>query len=230
MGKSRVSRLVLAFYGSAEHAEEALHEVRKNHFRRSAVVHCAEDGRPKILYAGLSPYSRGAFAIALALCVIILGEVLPLERWAQILLASLGFLITWFGSLWLGLGLPKKILRHYGRFVLPGESLVVVQETEDRTTDVIAVLRRIANPSVFAMRPGLRLRSSSQADESLRESVTMADLPDCADELAASHQLDISSKSRPLLPILRGCESAIERARADLGEAARLDYGITHAA
>src|SRR6476646_11306882 len=146
-GKSRVSRLVLAFYTSVEHAEEALHEVRKNHFRRSAVVHCAEDARLKLLYAGLSPYSRGAFAIALALVLILLGGVLRADRWVQILLASCGFLITWFGTLWLGLGLQKKILRHYGRFVLPGESLVVVQETEDRTTDVIAVLRRISNPS-----------------------------------------------------------------------------------
>ncbi len=90
---SRVFRLVLAFYGSAEHAEEALHEVRKNHFRRSAVVHCGEDNRTRILYSGLSPYSRAAFAIALALCAVFLGEVLRIERWAQILLASLGFLI-----------------------------------------------------------------------------------------------------------------------------------------
>ena len=73
--KFRTSRLVLGFYGSVEHAEEALHEVRKNHFRRSAIVHCAEDGRLKILYAGLSPYSRAAFAIAVALVLIFMGEV-----------------------------------------------------------------------------------------------------------------------------------------------------------
>src|ERR1700745_417471 len=140
-GKSRVSRLVLAFYGSVEHAEEALHEVRKNHFRRSAVVHCAEDGRLKILYAGLSPYSRGALGIISAFLLILLSQVLRLNRWDEILLALSGFLMTWFGSLWLGLGLQKKILQHYGRFVLRSESLVLVQETEDRTPDVISVLR-----------------------------------------------------------------------------------------
>jgi hypothetical protein len=58
----------------------------------------------------------------------------------------------------------------------------------------------------------------------------MAALPDCGAELAASHQLDASTRSQPLLPILRECETAIERARGDLDEAARLDYGITHAA
>jgi hypothetical protein len=102
--------------------------------------------------------------------------------------------------------------------------------TEEHTTDAIAVLRRIAHPPVFAIRPELRFSSSSQPDETPREPVTMASLPDCAAELAASHQLDASTRSRPLLPILRECEVAIESARADLGEAARLDYGIALAA
>ena len=145
----------------------------------------------RFLYAGLSPYRRAALAIAMALVLVLLGRVLQEERWAQILLASCGFLVTWFGTLWLGLGLQKKLLRHYGRFVLPGESLVVVQATEADTPDVIEVLRRIAHPSVFAIRPGLRLGSSRQPDETLREPVTLASLPDCAAELAASHQLDV---------------------------------------
>ncbi len=58
----------------------------------------------------------------------------------------------------------------------------------------------------------------------------MASLPDCAAGLATSHELESSTRSRPLLPILRECEVVIERARRDLAEAARLEYGITHAA
>src|SRR5438876_9892347 len=116
--RSRVSRLVLGFYGSVEHAEESLVEVRKNHFRRSAVVHRSEDGRLKILYAGLSPYSRAVFGIILALVLVALAAVLRKDLLTQILLALCGFVLTWFGTLWLGLGLHEKILRHYGRFVL----------------------------------------------------------------------------------------------------------------
>ena len=37
-------------------------------------------------------------------------------------------------------------------------------------------------------------------------------------------------KSRSLLPILRECQTAIEQARTELAEAARLDYRTTHAA
>ena len=228
--KVGVSRLVLGFYGSVEHAEEALHEIRKNHFRRSAVVQCAEDGALNYLYEGFSPYLRAALSIAVAIVLVLLGRVLHEERWAQILLASCGFLVTWFGTLWLGLGLQKKLVRRYGRFLLPGESLVVVQATEVDTPAVIEALRRISHPSVFAIRPGLRLGFSRQSDETLRDPVTLASLPDCATELAASHEMDVSTRARPLLPILRECEIAIERARADLGEAARLDYGIAHAA
>src|SRR5436309_3960049 len=211
--KSRASRLVLAFYRSVEHAEEALQEVRKNHFRRSGVVHCAQDGRLRILYAGFSPYSRAAAGIVLAFLLILLGQVLRADQWEQILLALSGFLMTWFGTLWLGLGIQKKILQHYGRFILPSESLVIVQETEARTTDIIAVLRRIAHPSVFAIRPGLQSTCSRQPDETPHQSVTIADLPACASELSASHELDTTTRSRSLLPVLRQFEEAIERAR-----------------
>ena len=228
--KARLSRLVLGFYGSVEHAEEALHEVRKNHFRRSGVVHQTDDGHLKFLHAGFSPSNRAAAATAVAIVVGLTANVLRSDVWELVLAVPSGFLITWFGTLWLGLGLRNKILRHYGRFVLPGESLVVVQESEEHTADVIAVLRSIAHPSVFAIRPALRLGPSSQFEETSREPVTMASLPDCAAELAASHVLKSSTKSVSLLPILRECEDAIERARADLGEAARLEYGITHAA
>ncbi len=221
---------MLGFYRSTEHAEEALHAARKNHFRCSAAVHRAEDGRLSFFHAGLAPRDRAAFGIVMALVVALLAEILEARLWALVPLALCGFLITWFGTLWLGFGIKKGVLRHFSRFVLPGESLVVVQETEERTADVIAVLRHISNRSVFAIRPAFRFTSSTQMDGKLREPVSMASLPDCAAELGASHELESSTRSRPLLPILRECEVAIERARAALAEAARLEFGITHAA
>ena len=141
-----------------------------------------------------------------------------------------GFLIAWFGTLWLGLGIRNRVLRGYRGIVLPGESLVVVEATEDEAADVIAVLRHIAHPSVFAIRPGPGFTASTETAGQRREPATMASLPDCAAGLATSHELESSTRSRPLLPILRECEVVIERARRDLAEAARLEYGITHAA
>src|SRR5512134_960182 len=229
-GKSRVSRFVLGFHRSEEHGEEALREIRTNGFRRSAVIHRASDGGLKHFHDGLGPRNRAAFGVGLALAVAMLAAIAGIPPLAAVPAALCGFLITWFGTLWLGLGMRDSVLRGYRGFVLPGESLVVVEATEDEAADVVAVLRRIAHPSVLAIRPGPGFTASTETAGQRREPATMAELPDCAVELEASHELESSTRSRPLLPILRECEVVIERARADLAEAARLEYGITHAA
>ena len=82
--------------------------------------------------------------------------------------------------------------------------------------------------SRFVRDPGFT--DSTETTGRQREPTTAAALPDCATQLAASHELESSTRSRSLLPILRVCEVVIERARSDLAEAARLDNGITHAA
>lgn len=107
---------------------------------------------------------------------------------------------------------------------------MVVQEKDARIGDVIALWHQISHVSLFAIRPGISLPFSTETDRPAYEPVGLADLPARALELAASHELAPSTKSRSLLPTVRDCEVAIERAREDLAEAARLDYGITHAA
>jgi cyclic beta-1,2-glucan synthetase len=222
--------LLLGFYSSVEHADEALHEVRKDRIRRSATLHRADDGRFHATSAGLAPYLRIGLPIAIAAAITLLGRDFGAAWGTQILLASGTSLILWFVTSWWVPGIRRKLLRHYGRFLLPGESLVVVQTTESRTPRAIEVLRRVAHPSVFVIRPALRFAATAQHDDPLREPVAMAGLPACAVELANSHQLEESARSRSLLSTIRQCEVGIERARAGLGEAARLDYGISHAA
>jgi hypothetical protein len=194
-------RLVLGFYRSEEHAEEALGEVEKNGFRRATVVHCSEDGRLKFRYGMLSPVSHVTIAITMAVLVALVATRLGVYGPKLGIWAFCGFLLTWFGTGWLGFGLPRRVLRHYGRFVLPGESLVIVQEREERTADVIALLRNISHPTVFAIRPKIRVAESVETSDGPREPVTMASLPDCAADLAASHQLVSSTKSRSLLRV-----------------------------
>jgi len=229
-GRSRVSRFVLGFYRSEEHGGEALREARKKGFRRSAAIHRASDGGLNHFHDGFGPRDRAAFGIAMALAVTVLAVIAGIPSMAVVPCALCGFLVAWFGTLWLGLGIRSRVLRGYRGFVLPGESLVVVEATKEEAADVIAVLRHIANPSVFAIRPGPSFTASTETTGQRREPTTMASLPDCAAELATSHELESSTRSRPLLPILRDCEVIIERARADLAEAARLEYGVTHAA
>ncbi|HEY3440972.1 MAG TPA: glucoamylase family protein [Paludibaculum sp.] len=101
---------------------------------------------------------------------------------------------------------------------------------EDETSDVIAVLSSIGHPTVFAIRSRPGFTASTITAEQKPEPATTASLPDCAVALAATHEIESSTRSVSLLPILREGELVIERARADLAEAARLEYGITHAA
>src|SRR5690606_16907834 len=112
---------VLAFYRSEEHANEALHELRKNHYRRSAAAHRSRSGELKL--AGAT-----------------------------------GFF-----------GVRKHRLRRYARFVLPRESLVVVEETHERVGDVIALLRHIAHPAVFSLRPEQGVLYPESGEERIRE-------------------------------------------------------------
>jgi len=221
---------VLGFYRSEEHGGEALREAHKNGFRRSAVIHRASDGGLKHFHDELGPRQRTAFSVATALAAAVLAVTAGLPVLAVVLSALCSSLVIWFGTLSLGLGVRDRVLRGYRGFVLPGESLVVIETTENETAAVIAVLRSIGHPTVFAIRPGPGYTASTVTAGQRREPATMAGLPDCAVALATTHQLESSTRSRSLLPILRECEVVIERARADLAEAARLEYGVTHAA
>src|SRR5206468_12874554 len=114
--------------------------------RRSAGVHRAEGGRLK-LGPGRLRKARAALGIGFVLVLTLLAGILGADWRALVVLGLAGFLAGWFGFLCLGFGIRKKLLRDYARFVLPGEGLVIIQETEGRTTDAIAILRSIGNPS-----------------------------------------------------------------------------------
>jgi len=223
------SRLILGFYRSEEHAEEALREARKNGVRRSAAAHCAGPGRLTFSHAGLGPFDRAVFGFVVALLSAGAAGALGWKPWALTLSALGGFLITWFGTIWLGFGIARSVLANYGRFLFPGESLVAVQAPEESAADVIALWHQISHVAVFAIRPGLRFTKPASTG-TLLEPVPLAKLPECALHLASSHEVDTSSRLPQLLPMIRDCERALELARADLAEAARLDYGVTHAA
>ena len=221
-------RFVLAFYRSEEHAQEALLEARKNHLRRSAAIHRDENGHLTQLYAGWSRRTRAVFGAVLAIIVAALVGMFGLGVPAAVLLGILAIPIFWFAPFWLGYGLRKKILYGHARYVLPGEGLVVVQEARDPAR-VLAVLRRIANAAVFVIRPQLPQLPKVDVEHS-REVVPLANLPECAMELAGSHECVPSTKSRMLYPIITESENEIEAARADLVEATHLDYAITNSA
>lgn len=207
-----------------------MREARTNGFRRSAVIHRKTDGALKYIHDGMGPRERAILGIVLSFLLAAIALVVDMPVTVAPPLIVGGFIAIWFGTLGVGFGIPNKILRRFHGLVLPGESLVVIQATEAGSGDVIAMLRRVGQPAVFAMRPGPGFEILAAGPGGRREPITMASLPDSALELAAAHELEPSTRSRTLLPILRQCEVSIERARADLAEAARLEYAVTHEA
>src|SRR6188474_2230131 len=100
--RDRLSRFVLGFYQSVEHAEEALHALRKNQYWRSGVVHRTVEGELEFFYAGLSPINRAAAATAVALLVVRITALIRSNSWELVLAAAAGFGMTWLLTLWFG--------------------------------------------------------------------------------------------------------------------------------
>src|ERR1043165_4487205 len=113
--RHRVRRLVLGFYASEEHAQEAFREIHKGHFRQSAVVQRAADGRFVVLSAGSAPYIRAALAIVSASALAFFGALAGVDGRFQVLLALSALLAVWLGAPWWGLGFPRRLLRRHGR-------------------------------------------------------------------------------------------------------------------
>jgi hypothetical protein len=211
----KIPRFVLGFYRSGEHAEEARLEARKHGFRQSAVVHRAVDGRLRFFHTGMAPGGRAALSVVVGILLALAAGFFGANLGAQILVGVGGFAGGWLGTLAVGFGF-RKTVRDRARYVFPGESMVIVQVAEQRTKDAVAALRRIGHMALFVLRPGLQLNRLTEHEPSTPEPVATAGLPECASELAESHQPDTSKKSRSLLPILRKYEEGIEGARSDL--------------
>ncbi len=224
-----IPKLVVGFYRSDEHAEEALRDARNHGFRHSAVVHRAVDGRLRVFYTRMAPGDRAVLSAAVGVLLALGAGLLSTNLRAQVLVGAVACALAWIGALGLGARF-RSIARDRARYVFPGESMVIVQVPEQRITDAVAVLRRIGYVALFVIRPGLQFQPSAELDAPTRSPVATASLPESARELAELHQTEFSRKSRSLLPMLRKYEVGIEDVRSDLAEATSLDYGITHAA
>ena len=139
---------MFGFYRNEEHGQEALREARKSGFRRSAVIHRAADGGLEHFHDGRGPRERAILGFALAICVAVatLSLNLPPITWPLLMVGCVlmlgGFLIGWFGTLWLGLGLRDRVLHGYRGLVLPGESMVAIEATEAEMVRMKAVSGR----------------------------------------------------------------------------------------
>jgi cyclic beta-1,2-glucan synthetase len=229
--------LVLGLYSDPASGTRALQEARQSGYRRSALIQ--RDKADRVVVQGdAAGWRFPASLVGIALVVVVFASawlvaapLLP-GKGAQILagvLVALGALVTWITTTWLDVGIGRRYLAYYRRWVLPGESLVLVQAPLNQTPRVLEALRRSSEPepATFVMRqphaaklpplttpPGERF-----SPERLRLHATY---------LATTQQVIPPTRHvYPLRARVVESEQLIEVITNDLNEVARLEQSIS---
>ena len=224
-----MGRLILGFYSNREHSAEALRELGRARFRRSALLHRSAGGPIDIHPRGFGRRHRALLAGSIGLVFGALG--IPASPQIAIAAGLLGFVLAWLAMKWFGIGLERRVLLQYRPWILPGESLVVVKVSAAEVTGVLALLRSVGHASTFIVRPEEQFPADDTGPLDRREPLTIERLKAHAVELAGSHQtVPPAGKGQRLLAELRESEQILEKIREDLAEATRLEHSITNAA
>ncbi len=121
---------------------------------------------------------------------------------------------------------------HYSRLRLEGESLVVAEAPPSDVQGIVKQLQSVGLPAVFVLREDLgkvrepELQPAAPNVGWLPEDVARR----CAERLAKPDQSQPDRSKRSILARLRESEFALEAARRDLLEAARLGHAMTASA
>jgi hypothetical protein len=210
-----MTRIVLGLFSDQQDAAEVLQEVRRKKYRRSASVHKSQEGRVSIDQNGLS---RTQSAILAGSIFLVVGIVTGLPAHYLILASLVGILAGGLSRRWLALGLDRKLLARYARWVLSDETLILVEVPAREMTRVVTVLRnRDSRPATFVVRPGQPFEQQLLEEPQRREPLTTERLKLLAVRLASGHRTaPPSGRPHLLLSQLRENESVINDVRLDL--------------
>jgi cyclic beta-1,2-glucan synthetase len=128
-------------------------------------------------------------------------------------------------------GVAGGLLQKHSRWMVPGESLVIVEALPEGLARAIGILRTFGEtpPALFVLHSPRR--HAAEAAPKLRDILDSDRLRDHARELAAVHPVAREKgKGEPLLRLLGLCEGVIEQVRQELAEASLLEGNITTSA
>ncbi len=247
--------VVLGFYRERAAAAEAVQELRRQRFGRCATIYKSPEGRVTVEEHDVTPGQGALLGAALGLMPTLVAlldrgaraRALPLAGPMLLVPPLAGALAGWLGAQAFGLGINKRLIARYGRWVVRGETLVVVQASADGMERALSVMRGVGSegPAVFVVRPGAAelkredtttstdaastdAASATPATPSRREPLTVERLKARAQRLAAGHRVVLQAGSgQPLLHRLRDSEAAIEAVRDSLSDAARLEQSVS---
>ncbi|GBE14033.1 N,N'-diacetylchitobiose phosphorylase [bacterium BMS3Abin14] len=238
----RKSGSLLGFYPSAEAAEEALKQLRKHHFRRSALIQRSSAGvisfdEVSSFYALIAGLFIGIFMPVLvygfsAFLGFSLNQSLFFTSITLVFSFILGVVFHRAFIRFLGIAVEQELLGRYSRCLIAEEAVVIVQASPRSIGRAVALLRRISRdqPTIFASHPARKIHL--KADENDQdEPLSTAHIEEHARELAEAHSIKpAEGRGEPLLDHLAICEKIILEVRQTLAEASRFEQSISTSA
>jgi cyclic beta-1,2-glucan synthetase len=228
--------VVLGIYSDSATSAKVLRDLRQSGWRRAVLLHHARDERPTV--AGeVNPFVAILGLVALALLAGSAAYLLARSTgdptsasWVVVpLLVASGGLTVLAVARWLGSRVDSAIIARFQRWLLPGESLVLVETSLDDASAVVELLRAVdtSEPATFVIRRAHRFPASPD-DSFDRERFSAERLKAKAAELAARQRIARHPRRRhPLRHRVGNAERIIETITNDLTSVGRLDQGTS---
>jgi cyclic beta-1,2-glucan synthetase len=235
--------ILIGFYASREDGTEAYRQLRRKRFRRSCLMHKLPDENHGIHMLSTEQFIFWGIILGSILGVLV-GVLLilvkgPLWTFSDFLFLSvMGLLGGLQGGLSGGiffrvfrLGIDEKLVERTMRFLVSGETVVIVQTFPESMDNVFHVLQDYAEsqPSIFVIHPEREIKTDHEPLQA--EPLPTIELKEHATNLAASHLFrSDTSHDESLYEKLEICEDVIESIRSELVDASHMELGISTSA
>jgi cyclic beta-1,2-glucan synthetase len=230
--------IALGFFADPHEARDATRAAQRAGFRRTGRVHKKRDG--SIVTWDPFPLRRLVALAASALALgVLAGGAAAVLGWAPQALpghlpiltaavagASIGALVA---GLWVQrsrFGVERRLLRDHARWLVPEESVLILQTPLGALTSAVAVLREGVEvpPIIFFLHPKREWPEASERPAGV--ALSLPQFEEHARRLAAEHRVDATSPpSMELLKRLARARRWVHRVSEDLAVASRLEQG-----
>lgn len=235
--------VLIGYFARQDEARKALRELVRQGFSRAVLVHKGRDGKVHVTDLFLW---RRALGVTLAACLFggIGGMAALLRHWLQMFpvwniftvltlilaAATIGALAA---LLWLrrsGYGIDPELIRDHGRWLIFGETVLMIQAPCADLPRPVALLRESGDipPALFIMHPKRERRAEAR---DLEVKLSPAQVLEHAQRHAGEQQVDPRpQRSTELLKRLKQSRQWVRQLCADLAAASRLEQKTTSAA
>jgi cyclic beta-1,2-glucan glucanotransferase len=236
--------ILIGYFAKKDEARKALRELARQGFSRSALVH---KGMAGDVHTAANPFFwRSALGAILAACLCgVIGAIATLllhgpesfQGWNMFAFLALILAIAAIGAvaalLWLrrsSYNIEPGVIRAHGRWLVPGESVLILQAPVESLQRPLALLRESSDipPALFVMHPK-RERRAEMRSPVVKLSPTQ--ILEHARRHAGEQQVDPRPQhSTELLKRLKQSRQWVRQVCADLAAASRLEQKATPAA